>query len=423
MSRAADLAKQALAAGLKLGSIPVPNSEGKIETPQLTISPGTTQIRDTIQRDGQMAMLEKLGGHVLPTACGPCIGQWKRDPVEFAKQGNNKEVPKASTKKEVPNSILTSFNRNFAGRNDGNNKTHNFLTSPEMVMAMTVAGDMCFNPLTDSITKPDGTKFKFTAPTGLDSLPSKGFVSSSNAESYQAPVSVKEAATVPIAIAADSARLQLMAPFTANDKPLLNMPVLIKVRGKCTTDHINAAGPWLRFRGHLANSAMNTLIGAVNHENGKVNSVENQLQPGTFAGVPNVAKEYQAQGLKWVVVGDSNYGEGSARELAAIQPRFLGCGAVITRSFARIHETNLKRQGVLPLKFKDPADYDKITGQDRVSLPHLDTELKPFSDLTLVITKKDGSSSTIKVTHTLNDKHIEWYRLGSSLNYLKSKML
>lgn len=334
MSRAASVAKQALDHGLKAKS-------------KFTITPGSEQIRATIERDGIAKIFEEFGGVVLANACGPCIGQWDRQDV----------------KKGEKNTIVTSYNRNFTARNDANPQTHAFVTSPELVTALALSGDLRFNPLTDELTGSDGNKFKLQAPHG-DTLPNRGF--DPGVDTYQAPP--ENSSDVKVDVDPKSHRLQLLEPFDKwNGNDLVDMPVLIKIRGKCTTDHISAAGPWLKYRGHLDNISNNMFIGAINDENGEANNLKNHLT-GEYGKVPDVARYYKSKGLGWVAVGDDNYGEGSSREHAALEPRHLGGRAIIVKSFARIHETNLKKQGLLPLRFADPSDYDKIKPTDKVSL-------------------------------------------------------
>ncbi|KAK9762649.1 Aconitate hydratase mitochondrial [Basidiobolus ranarum] len=381
MSRSASLAQEALDHGLKVKS-------------QFTITPGSEQIRATIARDGQIDVFDKAGGVVLANACGPCIGQWDRQDV----------------KKGDKNSIITSYNRNFTGRNDGNPATHAFVASPELVTAMAFAGDLRFNPLTDELTGADGKKFKFTPPHGAE-LPPRGYDAGEN--TYQAPP--EDRSGVEVKVSPESNRLQLLDPFTKWDgKDAENLPVLIKVKGKCTTDHISMAGPWLKYRGHLDNISNNMLIGAVNSENGEVNNIKNRLTT-EFGAVPAVARDYKAKGINWVVVGDENYGEGSSREHAALEVRHLGGIAVIVKSFARIHETNLKKQGVLPLTFANPADYEKIQPSDKVSIVGL-TTFTPGKPLALRIQRDNGESLEIPVNHTFNENQIEWFKAGSALN-------
>jgi aconitate hydratase len=385
MSRSASIAKQATAKGVKAKSL-------------FTITPGSEQVRATIARDGQMAALEAVGGQVLANACGPCIGQWDRHDV------------KAGTK----NSIITSYNRNFTARNDSNPNTHAFVASPDIVTALVLAGRLSFNPLVDELTAADGSKFKLAPPKG-DELPARGF--DAGEDTFQkAPA---DGSKVKVAVDPKSDRLQLLEPFKPWDgSDLVSLPVLIKVKGKCTTDHISAAGPWLKYRGHLQNISNNMLIGAINAENGKANEVQNQ-KTGKWGTVPATAQAYRDAGHGWVVVGDSNYGEGSSREHAALEPRFLGGRAIIVRSFARIHETNLKKQGVLPLTFAAPADYDRISGTDSISLLNLSASLQPGKQVTARVTKADGTSFEIKLKHTLNANQLEWIRAGSALNAMR----
>eukprot|EP00064_Thunnus_orientalis_P002783 superscaffoldBa00000213_g2791 len=384
MGRAASLAKQALDKGLKCKA-------------QFTVTPGSEQIRATIERDGYAKILSDVGGIVLANACGPCIGQWDRKDV----------------KKGEKNTIVTSFNRNFTARNDANPATHAFVTSPEIVTALAIAGTLNFNPETDYLTAPNGEKFKLEPPTG-DELPSKDF--DPGQDTYQHPPA--EGGSVKVNVSPSSNRLQLLEPFDKwHGKDLEDMRVLIKVKGKCTTDHISAAGPWLKFRGHLDNISNNLLIGAVNIENDAVNKVKNQLT-GEYGGVPDVARQYKASGVNWVVVGDENYGEGSSREHAALEPRHLGGRAIIVKSFARIHETNLKKQGLLPLTFADPSDYDKILPDDKISITGLKSFV-PGKPLTAVIKHGDGSQTSISLNHTFNETQIEWFKAGSALNRMK----
>ncbi|KAK0525278.1 Aconitate hydratase mitochondrial [Tilletia horrida] len=386
MSRSAAIAAEALKHGLKAKS-------------KFTITPGSEQIRATIARDGQMETLSEAGGVVLANACGPCIGQWDRQDV----------------KKGVKNSIITSYNRNFTGRNDANPATHAFVASPDLVTAMVFAGDLTFNPMTDSLKGADGKEFKFSDPSGKE-LPPRGYDPGEN--TFQAPP--EDRASVQVAIDPSSTRLQKLEPFKAWDgQNPKDLPVLIKAKGKCTTDHISAGGPWLKFRGHLENISQNCLIGAINAANDKANEIENLLT-GEWAGVPAVAAHYRDNGRGWVVIGDENYGEGSSREHAALEPRFLGGTAIITRSFARIHETNLKKQGMLALTFKDPKDYDKVQPTDFVDLEGV-TEFAPGSTITLVAKHKDGSTDKIPLVHTYNAGQIEWFKNGSALNLMAKK--
>ncbi len=386
IDRSASLAKQASDKGLKAKS-------------QFTITPGSEQVRATIERDGQLATLEEIGGVVLANACGPCIGQWKRHDVQ----------------KGDKNSIITSFNRNFAARNDSNPDTHAFVASPEIVTALALAGKLTFNPKTDFLTNEKGEQVKLDEPQGKE-LPTNNFMK--DEDGYLAPAA--DGSRVEVKIAPESERLQALSPFPAwNGGDILDAPVLLKAKGKCTTDHISMAGPWLRFRGHLDNISNNMFIGAINFFNDKANSVKNQLT-GEYDEVPKVARDYKAKGLGWIVVGDENYGEGSSREHAAMEPRWLGGRAIIVKSFARIHETNLKKQGMLPLTFANPTDYDKIQEDDRLSIVGL-KELTPGKPLKLVIKHKDGSSDEAVLNHTFNENQIEWFKAGSALNLIASK--
>ncbi|CAO3675833.1 unnamed protein product [Rhizopus stolonifer] len=386
MARSASLVEQANEHGLKVKS-------------KFTITPGSEQIRATIERDGIMETLTNSGGVVLANACGPCIGQWDRQDIQ----------------KGDKNSIITSYNRNFTGRNDGNPATHAFVASPEIVTALAIAGDLTFNPLTDSLTGADGKPFKLSPPNGNE-LPPKGYDAGEN--TYQAPPA--DGASVNVIVDPKSNRLQLLEPFEKwNGKDIEQVPILIKVKGKCTTDHISMAGPWLKYRGHLDNISNNMLIGAVNSANDKVNSIENVFTK-EFAGVPEVARDYKKRGVKWVVIGDENYGEGSSREHAALEPRHLNGAAIITKSFARIHETNLKKQGMLPLTFANPADYDKIDASDKVDIVGL-TDFQEGKPLTLRVHKANGSSLDITLNHTFNPGQIDWFKHGSCLNFMKTQ--
>ena len=383
MARSAHVAQQALDHGVHAKA-------------EFTITPGSEQIRATIARDGQLAIFEQVGGVVLANACGPCIGQWKRHTVT---QGEK-------------NSIITSFNRNFAARNDGNAETHAFVASPEIVTALTLAGRLTFNPETDSLTGADGQPFKLTSPYG-DEPPHKGF--DTGQVTYQAPSA--SGASVSVKVSPTSERLQLLDPFPQwSGKDFDRLPVLLKAKGKCTTDHISMAGPWLKFRGHLDNISNNLFIGAINFFNGKANAVKNQLT-GKYVEVPAAARFYKQAGLGWVVFGDENYGEGSSREHAAMEPRHLGGLAIIVKSFARIHETNLKKQGLLPLTFVQPSDYDKVLEDDRVSITGL-TTLTPGVPLTVTLHHVDGSHESFPVAHTFNAGQIEWFKAGSALNLM-----
>lgn len=381
MSRSASIAKQAIAHGLRAKSA-------------FTVTPGSEQIRATIERDGQAEILRKFGGTVLANACGPCIGQWSRHDTKIG---------------EV-NTIVTSYNRNFTGRNDANPKTHAFVASPEMVTALAIAGRLDFNPLADELTGSDGKKFKLDPPTGED-LPSRGY--DAGQDTYQAPA--EDGSAIKVTVDPKSDRLQLLSPFAKWDgKDLTDLLVLIKIKGKCTTDHISMAGPWLKFRGHLDNISNNMFIGAVNSENNEVNKVKNQLT-NEFGSVPETARYYKSKGLSWVAVGEENYGEGSSREHAALEPRHLGARAIIVKSFARIHETNLKKQGLLPLTFSNPSDYDKIQPTDKIDLVNLN-EFAPKKPVKCVIKHKDGTRDEILLDHTFNDAQIGWFKAGSALN-------
>lgn len=380
MSRAASIARDGLNHGVKAKSM-------------FTVTPGSEQIRATIERDGQLETLEEFGGMVLANACGPCIGQWDRKDV----------------KKGEANSILSSYNRNFTGRNDANPATHSFVTSPDLVVALTMAGTLNFNPLTDTLKDKDGNDWKLSEPEGTG-LPANGY--DPGRDTYQAPP--RDRQSVSVAVSPTSDRLQILEGFKAWDgKDAIDLPILIKTKGKTTTDHISMAGPWLKYRGHLDNISNNMLIGAINAANGEANKVKN-LTTGEVGAVPATARDYKKKGIQWVVVGDWNYGEGSSREHAALEPRHLGGLAIITRSFARIHETNLKKQGMLPLTFVDPADYDKINPDDKVDL--MCTQLAVGQPMTLRVHPKDGKPWEAKLAHTFNESQIEWFKNGSALN-------
>lgn len=381
MTRSALIIKDAASHGLKAKSI-------------FTVTPGSEQVRATIERDGQIATFKEFGGVVLANACGPCIGQWDRRDI----------------KKGDKNTIVSSFNRNFTSRNDGNPQTHAFVASPEMVTAYAIAGDLRFNPLTDKLKDKDGNEFMLKPPSGVG-LPPKGYDAGEN--TYQAPPADRHSVTV--AVSPTSDRLQLLKPFKKWDgKDAVDMPILIKAEGKVTTDHISMAGPWLKYRGHLENISNNYMIGAINIENKKANLVQNKVT-GEWAGVPEVAKYYRDHGIKWVVIGAENMGEGSSREHAALEPRFLGGFAIITKSFARIHETNLKKQGLLPLNFIHPEDYDKIQPNDKVSILGL-AEFAPGKPLTLEVTTPSGEKWRSELSHTFNEEQIGWFKAGSALN-------
>lgn len=386
MSRAASIVKDAKLKGVGVKA-------------QFIINPGSEQVRFTAERDGILTEFEEVGATIMANACGPCIGQWKRE----------------TDNPDRPNSIVTSFNRNFAKRNDGNPNTHAFVASPEMVAALTIAGDLCFNPLTDTLLNTKGEKVKLQEPIGVE-LPQKGF--GVDDLGYVEPVA--DGGDIQIAIDPKSQRLQVLQPFATWDgKDIIDQPLLIKAKGKCTTDHISMAGPWLRFRGHLDNISDNMLIGAVNAFNDKTNSVKNPLT-GEIEAVPQLARNFKAKGLGSVVVAEENYGEGSSREHAAMEPRFLNVKAIIVKSFARIHETNLKKQGMLALTFVNKEDYDKVREDDKISILGL-TEFKPGQNLTVKLSHKDGTSDTIEVAHTYNQLQIEWFKAGSALNYMKNK--
>ncbi len=386
ISRSASIVEDAVSKGLKANS-------------EFTITPGSELVRFTIERDGFINTFEKVGGVVLANACGPCIGQWARhidDP-------NRK------------NTIITSFNRNFAKRNDGNASTHAFVASPEIVTAMAIAGTIAFNPLTDKLKNASGEEVLLKEPTGFE-LPPKGFAVED--AGYQAPAA--DGSGISVKVAADSKRLQLLEPFKAwEGTDIKGLKLLIKAKGKCTTDHISMAGPWLKFRGHLDNISNNMLIGAINYYNEKTDTVKNQLT-GEYGAVPATARAYKAAGVGSIVVGDENYGEGSSREHAAMEPRFLGVRAILVRSFARIHETNLKKQGMLGLTFANKEDYDKIQEDDSIDITGL-TSFAPGKPLTVVLNHKDGSIENVMVNHTYNEQQIEWFKAGGALNVIRSQ--
>jgi len=384
ISRSASVARQAVEAGITAASV-------------LTITPGSEQVRYTIERDGFIDTFEQLGGQVFANACGPCIGQWDR----------------AGAEKGERNTIVHSFNRNFSKRADGNPNTHAFVGSPELVTALAIAGDLGFNPLTDTLTTRDGRQVKLAEPVGVE-LPPRGF--DVEDAGYIAPAA--DGSAVQVVVKPDSERLQLLDNFPAWDgKNITGARVLIKAAGKCTTDHISMAGPWLRYRGHLDNIANNTLTGAVNAYNGETNKVLNALD-GSYGEVPAVARAYKAAGVPTLVVGDSNYGEGSSREHAAMQPRHLGVRAVLVKSFARIHETNLKKQGMLALTFLNEEDYGRFREDDAVDFVDL-AHFAPGTPLTLELHHADGTSDRISVAHSYNAQQIEWFRAGSALNLIK----
>lgn len=383
MSRAASIVEQAVALGIS------PKAE-------FGINPGSEQIRYTIERDGIIETFEKMGTKVFTNACGPCIGQWDREGAD----------------KQEKNTIVHSFNRNFSKRADGNPNTHAFVTSPEMVAALAISGRLDFNPITDKLLNDNGEEVMLQAPKG-DELPTKGF--DVEDAGFQAPAA--DGSNVQVVVNPESARLQLLEPFQPWDgKNITGAKLLIKAFGKCTTDHISMAGPWLRFRGHLDNISNNMLIGAENAFNGKTNSVKNQLT-GIYGEVPAVQRVYKAENIPSIVVGDHNYGEGSSREHAAMEPRHLGVKAVLVKSFARIHETNLKKQGMLALTFANEADYDKIQENDTINFLDL-TDFAPGKQLTLEFVHSDGSKHIIMANHTYNDSQIEWFKAGSALNLI-----
>lgn len=384
ITRAASLAKQALSKELEVRS-------------ELTITPGSEQVRYTIERDGYLQAFEDIGGVLLANACGPCIGQWVRYTDDPTRR----------------NSIITSFNRNFAKRNDGNPNTHAFVASPEIVTALTLAGNLTFNPLTDTLTNKKGEQVKLDEPKGLE-LPTQDFEVQD--AGYKPPS--EDGKDVMIKIDPKSQRLQLLDPFPEWDgNNLTGVRLLVKVKGKCTTDHISMAGPWLKYRGHLDNISNNLLIGAVNAFNGNTNEVKNSLT-GAYGAIPDTARAYKAAGIPTVVVGDYNYGEGSSREHAAMEPRHLGVRVVLVRSFARIHETNLKKQGILALTFTDEADYDKIREGDIFNFNDLE-KFAPGNLITLELVHSDGSRDILKTLHTYNENQIQWFKSGSALNLIK----
>ena len=387
ISRVDDVVRQAQEHGIERAAVP------------FMVTPGSEQVRATIDRDGQMERLRSFGATVLANACGPCIGQWKRDEIRPGQ----------------PNTIVTSFNRNFPRRNDGSPDTMAFIGSPEIVAAYAIAGRLGFDPVHDAVETPRGGSFRLNAPAPAPDLPPGGFVR--DVGGYLAPPA--DGSSVPIEISPTSKRLERLDPFPAWDgKDFERLPVLIKTLGKCTTDHISPAGPWLRFRGHLSAISDNMFTGAINAFTGEAGTTLDVRTGERGLPVPAVARAYKAAGLRWVVVGDENYGEGSSREHAAMSPRLLGAAAVITRSFARIHESNLKKQGVLPLTFANPADYDKVRETDRLSVLGL-AGLAPGRPLALLLHHEDGSEDRLEVRHSLNAEQIEWFRAGSALNVLR----
>ena len=383
ISRASSIAKQATDKNIKAKS-------------QYTITPGSEQVRYTIERDGLIDIFENIGASVFSNACGPCIGQWARKDAD----------------KEEKNTIIHSFNRNFAKRADGNPQTYAFVASPEIVTAIALSGDLTFNPITDSLINEDGDSVKLDVPSGYE-LPPNGF--DVKDQGYQSPSN--DGSDIKIVVSSDSDRLQLLEPFNKWEKNnFVNLRLLIKAKGKCTTDHISMAGPWLRFRGHLDNISNNLLLGATNAFNGQVNSVKNQIT-GEYDQTPKVARCYKDNKVFSIVVGDENYGEGSSREHAAMEPRHMGVAAVIVKSFARIHETNLKKQGILALTFSQASDYDKIREDDSFDILGLD-DFCPGKTLALNIKHNDGTSDSIDLNHTFNANQIEWFRAGSALNLI-----
>lgn len=386
LSRAASLARQVKAKGLKMAA-------------PLIINPGSEQVYCTLKRDGMIADFEAVGGVIMTNACGPCIGQWKRETDDPAR----------------PNSIVTSFNRNFAKRADGNPNTHAFVASPEIAMAFAIAGDLCFNPLTDTLVASNGERVKLDPPVG-ETLPVDGFTVDDNG--YVAPSA--DGGKVEVSIRPDSRRLQKLEPFAPWDgNDFLEMPLLINTQGKCTTDHISMAGPWLRFRGHLENISDNMLMGAVNAFNRQTNRVWNRLS-GAYEAVSAVAKQYKARGISSIVVAEENYGEGSSREHAAMEPRYLNVRVILAKSFARIHETNLKKQGMLALTFRNKEDYDKVQEHDRISVLGLN-QFAPGKPLYVILKHQDGTTETFEALHTYNEMQIRWFKAGSALNTIRAK--
>lgn len=389
MSRAASMAEQAKSRGIKT-KIP------------LLVTPGSEQIRATIERDGQMDSLKSIGATVLANACGPCIGQWNRPEL----------------KKGEPNTIVTSYNRNFPGRNDGKRETMNFIGSPELVIALALGGRLSFNPLKDSLIAPDGSKFKLEPPKRAPEVPSKGFQKTEGI--YVSPTNDPD--SVDVLINKNSERLQKLEPFSQWDgNDFLKLPILVKAKGKCTTDHISPAGPWLFYRGHLDKLSDNMFLGAVNAYNNEVGKGKIMIT-GDIQPFPDIARQYKEKKIKWIVIGDNNYGEGSSREHAAMSPRFMGCAAVIAKSFARIHETNLKKQGILALTFTNHDDYDKIKETDRISLVELN-HLEQGKPIKCIMHHENGTNEEILLNHSYNRFQIQWFRAGSALNVLNKNHL
>ena len=386
MSRAADVAHQAQAHGAQAAT-------------RLLVTPGSEQIRATIERDGQMQALQEIRATVLANACGPCIGQWRR----------------AEVKQREENTIVSSYNRNFPRRNDGHAGTMNFIASPEIVVALSLSGSLSFNPLEDTLTASDGSTYTLAPPKTAPEVPGEGF--DPGVETYVEPP--EDGSDVEIVIDPESQRLQVLEPFDPWDgEDFINVPVLLKAKGKCTTDHISPAGPWLRFRGHLDNLSDNMFLGATNAYTGETGHGLNPVTGDTGQEFPQIARRFKAEGLRWVAVGDHNYGEGSSREHAALSPRLLGAAAIIVRSFARIHESNLKKQGLLALTFSDPADYDKVREDDRVSLTGL-KDLAPGKPVDCILQHADGTSEALILQHTLNEGQLEWFKAGSALNLVR----
>ncbi len=388
MSRAADVAEQAKAHGLK-AAVP------------FMVTPGSEQVRATIERDGQMQSLKQIDATVLANACGPCIGQWRR----------------AKEMTGIPNTIVTSYNRNFPRRNDSQPTTMNFIGSPEIVTAFAIAGKLSFNPLADTLTGADGQEFKLVPPKPAPEVPPKPF--DRGHSSYVAPPA--HGSDIELKVDPNSERLQLMQPWPAWDgNDCMDMPVLMKTKGKTTTDHISPAGPWLRYRGHLGKFSDNMFMGATNAFTGEAGKGKNVLTGETGQTISNIARHYQSQGVKWAIIGDHNYGEGSSREHAALSPRSLGGAAVIVRSFARIHESNLKKQGLLALTFQNPADYERIREDDRVSLVGL-ADMTPGKPVECIVTHADGTRETLKLDHSFGESQLQWFRAGSALNLFHSR--
>jgi aconitate hydratase len=386
ITRAASVAKQASDNGLRTKS-------------EFTITPGSEQVRFTVERDGYLDIFEKIGGVVLANACGPCIGQWARHSIDPDRK----------------NSILTSYNRNFSKRNDGNPNTHAFVASPEITTALAIAGSLTFNPLTDYLTNEKGEKIKLQEPQGIE-MPANGFAVDD--AGFQAPA--EDGSYLDVIVSPTSDRLQLLEPFPAWQKTdFINLKLLIKAKGKCTTDHISMAGPWLKYRGHLDNISNNLLIGAVNYFNDKTNLVKNQLT-GEYGPLPETQRAYKAAGVGSIIVADENYGEGSSREHAAMEPRHLGVKAVLVKSFARIHETNLKKQGLLGVTFADKEDYDKILEDDIIDITGL-TTFAVDKPLVVQLHHKDGTSESFLVNHTYNQQQIEWFKAGGALNIIRQE--